>query len=64
MPAASLFDVVTLRAVDNMAGALVAARARVAVGGWLVTLTGDAMATGETLRMPHSAGSFLNFEQV
>ena len=33
------FDVVTLRAVDNMEQALAEARRRVKPGGWLVALT-------------------------
>ncbi len=35
------FDVVTLRAVDNMEQALAEARRRVKPGGWLVALTTD-----------------------
>ena len=35
------FDVVTLRAVDNMEQAMVEARRRVKPGGWLVALTTD-----------------------
>ncbi len=37
--AARQFDVVTMRAVDDMERAVVAARERVKAGGWLVTLT-------------------------
>jgi 16S rRNA (guanine527-N7)-methyltransferase len=39
MPASRLFDVVTLRAVDNPDAALVAAKARLAPGGTLASLT-------------------------
>jgi 16S rRNA (guanine527-N7)-methyltransferase len=47
MPAATTFQAVTLRAVDNMEAALAAARPRVASGGYLVTLS-DATFTGES----------------
>ncbi|MDE3104807.1 MAG: 16S rRNA (guanine(527)-N(7))-methyltransferase RsmG [Acidobacteriota bacterium] len=44
MPPAQRFDTVTLRAVDDMAAALAAARARVAAGGQLAVLTTRALA--------------------
>lgn len=46
LPAGVRFDAVTLRAVDKMAEACVAAKARVKPGGWLVLMTTrEALAT-------------------
>jgi len=64
MPAATQFDVVTLRAVDNMAAALEAAQPRLAANGWLVTLTSEGDLAGETVPLPNSSGSFLNLRRV
>jgi 16S rRNA (guanine527-N7)-methyltransferase len=47
LPADTVFNAVTLRAVDNMEAALTAAAPRVAPGGFLVTLS-DATYTGGT----------------
>ena len=46
------FDVVTLRAVDNMEQAMLEARRRVNPGGWLVSLTTDSAANDESVRLP------------
>lgn len=42
MPAERVFDVVTLRAVDNMELALAESGKRVKPGGWMAVLTGEA----------------------
>jgi 16S rRNA (guanine527-N7)-methyltransferase len=59
MPADARFDVVTLRAVDDMALALAAAEPRVAAGGWLVTLSSEPAAGAERVLMPNSSQSWL-----
>jgi 16S rRNA (guanine527-N7)-methyltransferase len=46
------FDVVTLRAVDQMELAMVEARRRVRVGGWLVALTTVVGEGAESVEMP------------
>ena len=46
------FDVVTLRAVDNMEEAMVEAQRHVAPDGWLVALTTDVANGGESVRLP------------
>jgi 16S rRNA (guanine527-N7)-methyltransferase len=61
MPPARLFDVVTLRAVDDMAVALPAATARIAPGGQLAILTTAALAptSGHTIPLPNSQSTVL-----
>jgi 16S rRNA (guanine527-N7)-methyltransferase len=46
MPETRRFDAVALRAVDNMSAAMTAATMRVAPGGWLGTLSGEAGSPG------------------
>lgn len=63
MPPARLFDVVALRAVDNMEAALPAARQRVAPSGILAVLGGSTLApelpNPESIPIPESRESFL-----
>lgn len=64
LPASRAFDAVTLRAVDNMAAALAAAEARIAPGGWLVTLSGDdAPANSVKILLPGSTKNWLGLQQ-
>jgi 16S rRNA (guanine527-N7)-methyltransferase len=63
MPANQHFDVVTLRAVDNMAEAIAAAKPRVAPGGWLVTLSTE-QAGEESIPMPGRSPGWVNFSHV
>ena len=58
------FDVVTLRAVDNMEQALAEARRRVKPGGWLVALTTAAANAGESIRLPGDAPGWVTAEQI
>ncbi len=59
MPASQLFDVVTLRAVDNPEAALLGARARVVQGGLLASLTSDTTESTEAFLLPGSADRYL-----
>lgn len=61
MPADRRFHTVTLRAVDNMAAALPAAKVRTAPGGLLVLLTTTAHAPveGQAIRLPNSTAGVL-----
>ncbi|MEI9981717.1 MAG: 16S rRNA (guanine(527)-N(7))-methyltransferase RsmG [Edaphobacter sp.] len=56
MPSNRLFQIVTLRAVDDMAAALSAARARIAPGGHLLLLTtaNHAPNAGSSIPLPNS----------
>jgi len=64
LPASRAFDAVTLRAVDNMAAALATAEARIARGGWLVTLSGDdAPANSVKILLPGSTKNWLGLQQ-
>lgn len=58
------FEVVTLRAVDRMEQARVAARERVEAGGWLVTLSTAKGVGTEAVAMPGSAMGWVVLEQV
>ena len=58
------FDAVTLRAVDNMQQALVEARARVAPGGWLATLSTEAAPGAESIPLPGSAPGWLILQKI
>jgi 16S rRNA (guanine527-N7)-methyltransferase len=64
MPPNRLFNVVTLRAVDDMATALPAARARIAPGGHLLILTtvAHAPASGTSIPIPTSQTGILYVE--
>jgi hypothetical protein len=63
MPLERLFDVVALRAVDDMAVALPAARRRVEPGGLLAILGGAALhqqfPETEPIPLPEAAQNFL-----
>jgi 16S rRNA (guanine527-N7)-methyltransferase len=67
MPATSLFDAVTLRAVDNMAAAMEAAEPRVAAGGWLILLTSaaatDVTTDVEAFPLPNTATGLLTMQK-
>ncbi len=58
------FDVVTLRAVDNMEQAQVEARRRVKPGGWLVTLTTTAENAGHSIPLPGNGPGWFTAEQI
>lgn len=58
------FDVVTLRAVDNMEQALVEARRRVNPRGWLLALTTDAADHGESVRLPGDGPGWVRIERI
>jgi 16S rRNA (guanine527-N7)-methyltransferase len=58
------FDVVTLRAVDNMDLAVAEARRRVKPGGWLMALTADEQLDGEDIRLPGGGVGWVNLQQV
>jgi 16S rRNA (guanine527-N7)-methyltransferase len=58
------FDVVTLRAVDNMEQATVEARRRVKPGGWLVALTTDATNDEESVRLPGDGVGWVRMQQA
>ena len=60
MPPEWRFDVVALRAVDDPVSALVVGRKRLAPGGFLATLTTEAIAVGESIPMPGSDRSYLH----
>jgi 16S rRNA (guanine527-N7)-methyltransferase len=64
MPSSRRFDVVTLRAVDDMATALPAARARIAPEGHLVILTTVSYAptSGTSIPLPDSKTGILYIE--
>ena len=58
------FDVVTLRAVDNMEQAMAEARRRVKPGGWLVALTTDAANGEESIRLPGDGPGWVRMQRV
>lgn len=58
------FDVVTMRAVDDMGRAVVEARGRVKAGGWLVILTTEVPDGVEAVRLPGDGHGWVTFEQV
>lgn len=58
------FDVVTLRAVDNMKMAMAEARRRVNVGGWLVALTTELGTDMESVKIPAEGWGWVTFERV
>ncbi len=66
MPAARRFDVVALRAVDNMETALPAAIARVTPGGQLALLTtaADAPSDGRSIPLPNSLSGVLYLQTI
>ena len=58
------FDIVTLRAVDNMDQALADARRRVKPHGWLLALTADEQHDGENVRLPGGGVGWANLQQI
>jgi 16S rRNA (guanine527-N7)-methyltransferase len=64
LPPTRLFDIVTLRAVDNPTAALAAARPRLHPSGWLVTLSGTQTPHATNLPLPNSTATFLTLEQI
>jgi 16S rRNA (guanine527-N7)-methyltransferase len=58
------FDVVTLRAVDNMEQAVLEARRRVKPGGWLVALTTEVQHGVESIRLPGAGPGWVRMERV
>jgi 16S rRNA (guanine527-N7)-methyltransferase len=58
------FDVVTLRAVDNMEQAMTEARRRVTPGGWLVALTTDAANGEESVRLPGDGPGWVRMQRA
>ena len=58
------FDVVTLRAVDNMEQAMVEARRRVKPGGWLVALTADPQDGAESIPLPEDGVGWVRMQRV
>jgi 16S rRNA (guanine527-N7)-methyltransferase len=63
MPASQTFAAVTLRAVDNMASALTAAKPRVSPGGLLVTLSSEQNRKAENIPMPGAIPSWVILER-
>jgi 16S rRNA (guanine527-N7)-methyltransferase len=59
-----LFDVVTLRAVDNMEQATLEARRRVKPGGWLVALTTDTQDAAENIPLPGGGVGSVRMQRV
>jgi 16S rRNA (guanine527-N7)-methyltransferase len=65
LPAATRYNAITLRAVDNMPAALAAATPRLAPGGWLVLLTSETPSgPAETYSIPGTASSLLTLQQL
>jgi 16S rRNA (guanine527-N7)-methyltransferase len=66
MPAARRFDVVALRAVDNMETALPAAITRITPGGQLALLTtaADAPSDGRSIPLPNSQSGVLYLQTI
>ncbi|MGA7157931.1 MAG: 16S rRNA (guanine(527)-N(7))-methyltransferase RsmG [Acidobacteriaceae bacterium] len=64
MPASARFDVVTLRAVDQMEKAVVEARGRVRPGGWLVALSTEVGDGVERVRLPGEGLGWVTMERV
>jgi 16S rRNA (guanine527-N7)-methyltransferase len=62
MPTERQFDIVTLRAVDNMTAALSAAGPRVRSGGWTAILTSQSGDSGE-ITLPNTQSSVLKLQQ-
>ncbi len=58
------FDVVTLRAVDNMEQAMGEARRRVKSGGWLVMLTTEVADGAESIQLPGAGPGWVRLERI
>jgi 16S rRNA (guanine527-N7)-methyltransferase len=63
MPSSRQFDIVTLRAVDNMATALVSATPRVRAGGILAVLAAGS-GESEEIEVPNTRSSVLRLRQL
>jgi 16S rRNA (guanine527-N7)-methyltransferase len=64
LPPSRLFDVITLRAVDNMPQALAAAKSRLASGGFLAILTTDPSLDGTAIPLPPPSHGYLRLTSV
>jgi len=65
MPASQVFAAVTLRAVDKMEQALIAAKPRVAPNGWLVTLAESAAPeASRNIPLPGNSPGFVTLQQL
>jgi 16S rRNA (guanine527-N7)-methyltransferase len=64
LPPGRRFDVVTLRAVDNMQQALAEARLHVAPNGWLAVLSTEPSPTAECIALPGNAPGWLTLQQL
>ena len=65
MPASQTFTAVTLRAVDKMDLALIAARSRVAADGWLTTLAESASPEAtHNIALPGNSAGLVTLEQL
>ena len=71
LPPQKTFDVVTMRAVDDMETAIKAALARVTPGGWLTVLAGKefpsqnlVVVPQQVIPVPESKDSFLYLQQI
>jgi 16S rRNA (guanine527-N7)-methyltransferase len=64
MPRERRFEVVTMRAVDDMETALAAAKARITHGGWLAILTTaqQSPASGKSIPLPNSESGVLSLQ--
>lgn len=58
------FNVVTMRAVDNMEQAVLEARRRVNAGGWLVMLTTEWADGADAIRLPGTGSGWVTFEHA
>ena len=58
------FDVVTMRAVDNLEQAALEARRRVNAGGWLVMLTTELADGADAVRLPETGSGWVTFERA
>jgi 16S rRNA (guanine527-N7)-methyltransferase len=59
LPTTRLFDIITLRAVDNMAAALAAATPRLASGGFLAILGTERLPNSTTIPLPSPSHGYL-----
>ena len=71
LPPQKTYDVVTMRAVDDMETAIKAALARVTPGGWLTVLAGKefpsrnlVVVPQQVIPVPESKDSFLYLQQI
>jgi 16S rRNA (guanine527-N7)-methyltransferase len=65
LPAEAVFDAVTLRAVDRMELAITAARQRIALDGWLVTLAESlSPEASDNIPLPGNSPGFVTLQQL